>query len=100
MCKLGTWARRRSASALSGTSQIIKEHVLKTGFPGFPPEALQFLRGLKRNNTREWFQPRKETFEQQVKEPMVSLVNALNGELAKFAPEYVSDPKKAIFRIY
>ncbi len=31
---------------------------------------------------------------------MTNLVIALNDELAKFAPEYVSDPKKAIFRIY
>lgn len=31
---------------------------------------------------------------------MTQLVEALNGDLIKFAPEYVSDPKKAIFRIY
>jgi len=73
---------------------------LKTGFPGFPPEAMQFFRGLVRHNTREWFQPRKELFEKHVKEPMLGLVTALNGELAKFAPAHVSDPKKAIFRFY
>jgi uncharacterized protein (TIGR02453 family) len=73
---------------------------LKAAFPGFPPEAMQFFRGLSRHNTREWFQPRKELFDKHVKEPMVNLVNALNAELAKFAPDYVSDPKKAIFRIY
>lgn len=59
-----------------------------------------FFRSLKRNNKREWFQPRKHLFEQHVKEPMIVLVEELNGEFAKFAPEYVSDPKKAIFRIY
>ncbi|MGI8744076.1 MAG: DUF2461 domain-containing protein [Bryobacteraceae bacterium] len=73
---------------------------LKPNFPGFPPEAIQFFRGLARNNNRDWFQPRKERFETHIKEPMVNLVTALNSELAKFAPEYVSDPKKAIFRIY
>jgi uncharacterized protein (TIGR02453 family) len=31
---------------------------------------------------------------------MIELVAALNAEFAKFAPEYVTDPKKAIFRIY
>lgn len=31
---------------------------------------------------------------------MTRLVEALNADFAKFAPEYVSDPKKAIFRIY
>ena len=61
---------------------------------------IQFFRGLKRNNRREWFQPRKHLFEQHVKAPMLELVAALNTQLASFAPEYVTDPTKAIFRIY
>jgi len=59
-----------------------------------------FFRGLKRNNRREWFQPRKEVFDLHVKGPMTELVEGLNGEFAKFARHYVTDPKKAIFRIY
>ena len=73
---------------------------MATGFPGFPKEMTTFFRSLKRNNRREWFQPRKHVFEQHVKEPMIELVTALNRDFAKFAPEFVSDPKKAIFRIY
>ena len=73
---------------------------MTSGFPGFPAEMAQFFRGLKRNNRREWFQPRKELFEQQVKGPMRELVLALNSTLSKFAPDYIADPKKAIFRIY
>ena len=73
---------------------------MASGFPGFPPDALRFLRALKRNNTREWFQPRKEQFEAQVKAPMLALVEHLNGDLSKYAPEYVTEPKKAVFRIY
>jgi uncharacterized protein (TIGR02453 family) len=69
-------------------------------FPGFPPEALKFLRALKKNNDREWFQPRKETFETKVKAPMEQLVEAINAELLHFAPEHITDPKKAIYRIY
>ena len=69
-------------------------------FPGFPPEALQFFRGLARNNKREWFLPRKPLFEEKVKEPMRQLVDALNLALHDFAPEYETDPDKAIFRIY
>jgi uncharacterized protein (TIGR02453 family) len=69
-------------------------------FGGFPKEMTTFFRGLKRNNRREWFQPRKETFDLHVKGPMTELVEALNSEFAKFAPQYVTDPKKAIFRIY
>jgi uncharacterized protein (TIGR02453 family) len=69
-------------------------------FPGFSPEALQFFRGLARNNRREWFLPRKALFEEKVKEPMRQLVDALNIALHDFAPEYETDPDKAIFRIY
>lgn len=69
-------------------------------FEGFPKEMVTFFRSLKRNNRREWFQPRKHLFEEHVRAPMTRLVEALNTDFAKLAPEYVSDPKKAIFRIY
>src|SRR5229473_2399845 len=73
---------------------------MKTSFPGFSPDALAFLRSLKRNNRREWFQPRKEKYNKLIKAPMLELVNALNEELAQFAPEYVTPPQKAVYRIY
>ncbi|MBZ5532218.1 MAG: DUF2461 domain-containing protein [Acidobacteriia bacterium] len=69
-------------------------------FPGFSPDALAFLRALKRNNRREWFQPRKEKYEALIKEPMLELVSALNEEFARFAPQYVTPPQKAVYRIY
>jgi uncharacterized protein (TIGR02453 family) len=70
------------------------------GFPGFPPEAITFFRGLKRNNRREWFVPRKQLFEDRVKAPMLGLVGALNREFAGFAPDYCTDPAKAVYRFY
>jgi len=73
---------------------------MRSQFPGFPPEAIQFFRGLARNNNREWFLPRKPLFEEKVKEPMRQLIDALNLALHDFAPEYETDPDKAIFRIY
>lgn len=73
---------------------------MPSSFPGFPPEALKFLTTLKRNNDREWFQPRKEKFEQFVRKPMIELAAVINEHLRKFAPDYVADPAKALFRIY
>lgn len=70
------------------------------GFPGFPREGIQFFRGLARNNNRDWFQPRKPIFEEHVKQPMRALVEALNAAMIGFAPEYVTDPGKAIYRFY
>lgn len=69
-------------------------------FPGFPPEAVTFFRGLARHNDRDWFQPRKEIFETHVRAPMVTLVEAINREFTRLAPAYVTDPRKAIYRIY
>ena len=63
-------------------------------FTGFPKEGLDFLRGIKRNNRREWFLPRKHIFENHVKAPMVELVEALNTQLARLAPEHMNDPKQ------
>jgi uncharacterized protein (TIGR02453 family) len=73
---------------------------MRSRFPGFPPEALRFFRALARHNNRDWFQPRKAMFEEQVKQPMRELVEALNGAMKSFAPEYATDPGKAIYRIY
>jgi len=69
-------------------------------FPGFPKTGLKFLRDLARHNDRDWFQPRKEIFDTQVKAPMVELVEAVNAELLGFAKDHIADPKKAIYRIY
>ena len=69
-------------------------------FPGFSAEGIDFLRSLARNNHRDWFLPRKHIFEEQVKGPMHELVEAVNRAMAAFAPDFVTDPAKAVFRIY
>ncbi len=73
---------------------------MATGFAGFPPETLKFLRELKRNNNREWFLAHKNIYQEKVKAPMVELVEALGGAMQNFAPELIVDPKHAIYRIY
>lgn len=69
-------------------------------FPGFSPEAHKFFRSLRRNNDRDWFQARKETFDTEVKAPMEELVSVVNAALMEFAPNHITEPKKAIYRIY
>src|SRR5947199_9856780 len=73
---------------------------MRSNFPGFPAEGIQFMRGLARHNNREWFLPRKPIFEEKVKQPMRELVEAVNAAIRRFAPEYITDPDKAIYRIY
>lgn len=66
----------------------------------FSPEALKFLRGLARNNDREWFEARRDVFEREIKERMLSVIGEINDALAGFAPEHIREPRKAMFRIY
>jgi uncharacterized protein (TIGR02453 family) len=73
---------------------------MKATFPGFPKEGMAFLRSLKKNNDREWFTPRKSTFEAAVRQPMIELVSAIHREMLRFAPEYVGEPAKCVYRIY
>jgi uncharacterized protein (TIGR02453 family) len=73
---------------------------MTAGFPGFPKQALSFLRGIQRNNNREWFLARKQIYEEKLRKPLLALVEALNAELAALAPAYVTDPAKAIYRFY
>jgi uncharacterized protein (TIGR02453 family) len=73
---------------------------MASGFPGFSEEAFKFFRGLVRNNNREWFLPRKPVFEEHVKGPMRDLVEQLNSAMKPFAPDYVTEPAKAIYRFY
>lgn len=61
---------------------------------------MTFLRGLKKNNNRDWFNPRKPVFEEHVKQPMIELVAALHQDMMRFAPEYVGEPAKCVYRIY
>lgn len=68
--------------------------------PRFTSETLAFLRALKRNNRREWFNPRKEQFEREVRAPMVAVVEQLAKDFRRFAPELEASPKTSIFRIY
>jgi uncharacterized protein (TIGR02453 family) len=66
----------------------------------FPPEALAFLRALKRNNRREWFKPRKEKYDAVVRAPMIAIVERLAGDFRTFAPEFVASPTTSLYRIY
>jgi uncharacterized protein (TIGR02453 family) len=68
--------------------------------PRFPREGLAFLRSLKRNNRREWFQPRKDQYETHVRGAMLAIVERLATDLRRVAPEIVVDPKSAIYRVY
>ncbi len=69
-------------------------------FAGFASEALEFFGNLGRNNNRDWFLTHKHVYEEQVRAPMQGLVEVINHQMLDFAPDHVTEPKKAIYRIY
>lgn len=72
---------------------------MKNG-PYFSEEALRFLRGLKRNNRRNWFEPRREVFEREIKQPMLALIERITEGMADYAPGFMRPASKCLFRIY
>lgn len=69
-------------------------------FPGFREEAFAFLRDLKANNRRDWFKPRKETYEDEVVWPLRCLLLDAAREAAGRGLPLRADPRRSIFRIY
>jgi uncharacterized protein (TIGR02453 family) len=69
-------------------------------FRGYRPAAFTFLRALKRNNRREWFEANRETYVHELLEPTKLLIEDLDVRFADLAPEMVGDPKRSMFRIY
>jgi uncharacterized protein (TIGR02453 family) len=65
----------------------------------FDSEALTFFRGLARHNAKPWFESHREQYERCVKEPMADMVREMDMRFAEFAPEFVGDPKRSIFRL-
>jgi uncharacterized protein (TIGR02453 family) len=69
-------------------------------FSGFSPQALKFLRDLKRNNERAWFQARKPLYEEHVLAPLQAMAADLSAALRKAKVPISADPKRVSFRIY
>ena len=67
-------------------------------FQGFTPEAVEFLWGIKFNNNREWFLPRKEQFLALVDRPMRELGSELFDAIAAEYPK--QSLKLHVCRIY
>src|SRR3984885_8496479 len=68
--------------------------------PYFREAGLRLLRSLRRNNRREWFEPRKPEFERELKQPMLALIQTVNGAMEDFAPAHIRPPQKCMMRIY
>ena len=69
----------------------------------FNDELFRFLKQLKRNNKREWFQANKARYEAVVRDPCLRFIAELGGPLQRISPWLVADPhptRGSLFRIY
>lgn len=73
---------------------------MSVGTPRFSAATLKFLRALKRNNRREWFNAHRDDYEAEVRQPMTAIVERLADDFRTFAPELIASPKISMYRIY
>jgi uncharacterized protein (TIGR02453 family) len=69
----------------------------------FTPRLFAFLRELKANNTRDWFEGNRARFEADVQGPMMQFIDDLRPRLAAVNRAFVADPRRSggsMFRIY
>jgi uncharacterized protein (TIGR02453 family) len=63
----------------------------------FTPASLKFLKDLARHNDREWFLPRKPSYDAHLREPLLLLIEELTAALPE---EFQRDPAKIAMRPY
>ena len=73
------------------------------GNPYITPKLFKFLRDLKKNNTREWFEENKNRYEEQLRGPLLDFIEDFSEHLSKISGHFEADNRKvggSLFRIY
>ena len=73
---------------MSGRTNV----AVRVRFEGWPKPALQFFHGLKRDNSKAYFEAHRSVYEDQVRQPMEALLSELERDLG-------SDVEVKIFRL-
>lgn len=73
----------------------------KSSFARFPNETLRFLRGIRKNNTKSWFDAHRADYDRYYVDPAKAFVEAVGRKLKKLAGDFVAEPRinGSIFRI-
>ena len=68
-----------------------------------PPALFDFLRELRKNNDRDWFQANRNRYLADLRDPMLAFIAAFTAPLASVSPHFVADPRPnggSLFPIY
>lgn len=93
-------ANKATQVATAAKKAVKRATAVPDEFQGFRPAALTFLRGLKKNNRKQWFEEHRDDYEREIKRPLLALIEEVDVLLARFAPEIIGSPKRSMFRIY
>ena len=69
-------------------------------FNGFSPESLQFLRDLKENNSKSWFEVHRSDYEKFLLAPLRALTAGLTPLMLSIDADFVIAPARVISRIH
>ena len=61
----------------------------------FSKKTIKFLRELKKNNNREWFEKNKDRYEEEVRSPALGYIEAMGQPLYKISPHFIASAKKS-----
>lgn len=68
-------------------------------FEGYLANAFTFLHGLKKNNTKIWFDAHRDDYETYLREPSKALVETMAEYIKDAGLPLVANPKRSLFRI-
>lgn len=71
-------------------------------FKGFSKKTIPFLKAIRKNNNKEWFEAHKSEYEQYILNPSRAFVVEMGEHLQALEPTINAQPKinKSLFRIY
>ncbi|HEY3309213.1 MAG TPA: DUF2461 domain-containing protein [Desulfuromonadaceae bacterium] len=69
-------------------------------FHGFSLTSLEFLRDLKTNNSKAWFEAHRSAYEQHLLSPLRALTAGLTPLMLAIDPDLVVEPRRVISRIH
>ncbi len=72
-------------------------------YASFNDETLKFLRELKKNNNRDWFNENKPRYEEDVLDVALRFIQSMQDPLADIAPHFTAIPKRmggSLMRVY
>jgi len=67
------------------------------------PQLYAFLRDLKKNNKRDWFEMNRDRYERDVRSPLLRFIEDFAEDLDRISPHFLADSRRAggsLFRIH